>query len=185
MNNVLRRVNDVFFGLALLGLAIPFIFAYYSDMPLLKAFPYVIALFVGFIIAWKYLPLKFAGFCISFIVLLLSIEVGDAIQNDQTATYYSTSQMFQAEGISPAEIAFHPCSNRYRVAVGFYYNQLLRCSDNLNELLADPKLRVVVATQAEIDALIPQEADRNKLGRFHNLNKGFVAVIKSKNYPHR
>jgi 4-amino-4-deoxy-L-arabinose transferase-like glycosyltransferase len=180
MNHVLRRVNDVFFGLALLGLAIPFIFAYYSDIPLLRAFPYVVALFVGFIIAWKYLPLKFAGFCISFVLLLLSIEVGDAIHNDQTATYYSTSQMFRSEGISSAEIAFHPCSNRYRGSVGFYYNKLLRCSDNLNELTRDPKLRVVVTTQQQIDELIPQAADRNKLGRLYNLKKGFVALIKSK-----
>jgi 4-amino-4-deoxy-L-arabinose transferase-like glycosyltransferase len=180
MRKVLRRVNDVFFGLALLSLVIPFIFAYYSDIPLLKAFPYVVALFVGFIIAWYYLPLRFAGFCISFVVLLLSIEVGDSIHNDQTASYYSTSQMFRAEGVSAAEIAFHPCSNRYRVSVGFYYNQLLHCSDNLNGLLTDPRLRVVVTTQEAIAALIPQEADRNKLGRLYNLKKGYLAIIKSK-----
>jgi hypothetical protein len=179
MNIVLQRVNDVFFVVALLSLAIPFIFAYNSDISLFKAYPYVVALFIGFIIAWKTMPLKYACFFISFVVLLLSIEVGDAIHNDKTAPYYSISQMFRSEGISSAEIAFQPCSNGYRGSVGFYYNKLMRCSDNLNELTTDPKLRVVVTTQQEIDALIPQ-VDRNKLGRFYNLNQEFVVIIKSK-----
>jgi 4-amino-4-deoxy-L-arabinose transferase-like glycosyltransferase len=181
MSSVLRRVNDAFFGLALFSLVIPFVFAFYSDISLLKPFPYVVALFIGFIIAWKALPLKVAGFCIGFVVLLLAIEVGDAARNDQTADYYRTSQMFRAEGVSATEIAFHPCSNRYRVTVSFYYDKLMYCSDNLNEIATDPKFRVVVAAQQAIDALISKGADKTKLGRIYDLNKGYVAVIKPKN----
>lgn len=177
MQKVLRRVNAVFFGVAMLSLAVPFIFALNSNISLIKPLPYVVALLAAFIVARIYLPLKYAGFFISFIVLLLTIEVGEGVQDFKTSDYVSISQTLRAEGLSAEAVAFHPCSNRARWGVGFYYNARLGCSDNLAALATDPKVRGIVTTQQALGEL-PSQIDRKKLGRLYSFDEGRVVIIK-------
>ncbi|MGB5746668.1 MAG: glycosyltransferase family 39 protein [Desulfobacterales bacterium] len=177
MKKVLDRVNAVFFVVALLSITVPFIFAYNSTISLIKPLPYVVALFVAFITAWRYLPLKYAGFFISFIVLLLSIEIGEGIHDEKTSDYNSISQRLRAEGLSAEEIAFHPCSSRSRWGVGFYYNARLRCSDNLIELATDPKVRGIVTTQQAFEKLL-SHVDSKKLGQLYSFDEKRVVIIK-------
>ncbi len=177
LGKVLHWVNNVFFGMAMLSLPLSFIYAYYSDISLIKPLPYVAALLVAFILAWTYLPLKVTGFFISFIVLLLSIEVGDGIRDEKTDAHYGIYQTLLAMDISSAEIAFHPCSSDSRWGVGFYYNERLRCSDNLVELANDPKIRGIVTTQQAFEELLPH-IDRKKIGRSYAFDKGLIVIVR-------
>ena len=178
MEKVLYWVNNVFFGVALLSLPLPFVYAYYSNISPIKPLPCVAALLVAFILAWIYLPLKFSGFLISFIALLLSIEVGDGIQDEKTADYYSIYHTLLAKDISAEKIAFHPCSSRARWGVGFYYNERLRCSDNLVELVTDPKIRGIVTTEPPALEELPPHVDRKKIGRPYPLDKGSIVIVR-------
>ena len=177
MKKVLHRVNGVFWGVAILSLTVPFIFAFKSNISLIKPLPYVAVLLVVFLIAWIYRPLKYAGFFISFTVLLLAIEIGEGVHDEKTSDYNGISQTLHAEGVSAEAIAINPCSDRSRWGVGFYYNARLRCADDLAALATDPQVRGIVTTQQALEEL-PSHVDRKKFGRVYSFDEGRVVIIK-------
>jgi len=52
-------------------------------------------------------PLKTAGLFVSFIILLLSIEVGDSVIDDQTAEYLRLSRVLKGQGLAAEQIGFY------------------------------------------------------------------------------
>ena len=64
-------------------------------------------------------PLKTAGLFGSFIILLLSIEVGDSVIDDQTAEYLRLSRVLKGQGLAAEQIGLYRCgmNNRALTAV--------------------------------------------------------------------
>jgi hypothetical protein len=57
------------------------------------------------------------------------------------------------QGLSPEQINFHPCSwNRRRQgAVSFYFNKLIGCSQNFDELAKDPNIKGIITTREAVE----------------------------------
>ena len=102
-------------GSASFSLIIPFLFAYDAKVSLPAPIPYVISLGLVLIFVRRWMPFKAVGIFCSFIILLLSIEAGDGIINDQTADYLRLSRTLKMEELSPEEIKFYlvPCATEH------------------------------------------------------------------------
>lgn len=144
--------DRIFLGMALLGLAIPFCFAYYYNVSLLSPMPYVIGLGIALFLTRKFLPLKTAGLFLSFIMLLLSIDVADTVVDEQTSDYLKLSRALKNQGLASEEVIFYDCYTGYRArcAVSYYYNNVIECSNNLKALSKDSKIKGIVTTREAI-----------------------------------
>lgn len=144
--------DRIFLGMALLGLAIPFCFAYYYNVSLLSPMPYVIGLGIALFLTRKFLPLKTAGLFLSFIMLLLSIDVADTVVDEQTSDYLKLSRALKNQGLASEEVIFYDCYTGYRArcAVSYYYNNVIECSNNFKELSKDSKIKGIVTTREAI-----------------------------------
>jgi 4-amino-4-deoxy-L-arabinose transferase-like glycosyltransferase len=144
--------DRIFLAVAFLGLAIPFCFAYYYNVSLLSPMPYVIGLGLALFLTRKFLPLKTAGLFLSFIMLLLSIDVADTVVDEQTSAYLKLSRALKNQGLASEEVIFYDCYTGYRArcAVSYYYNKVIECSNNFKELSKDPKIRGIVTTRETI-----------------------------------
>jgi hypothetical protein len=173
--------DRIFFVIAALSLVIPFFFAYYANVSLLAPVPYVIILGLVFVFVRKWLPLKAAGLFCSFIILLLSIETGDGIINDQTSDYLRLSRALKMQGLLPEEIKFYQCSmdSRARVAVSYYYNRVIDCSDSFRELAEDPMTKGIVTMRQAIEKEIPL-AQIERSYRVISSDRRFFIIIKAK-----
>ncbi len=149
---IMHRADRFFFWIAVGSLIIPFAFAYHAKIPLLNALPYAVVLALALIIVRKWLPLKAAGVFVSFVILLLSIEVGDSISNDKTSDYLRLSRTLKAQQLTAEQIRFYTCDSESRAAwaVSFYYNRVIGCSDSFNGLVADPAVRGIVTTRQTV-----------------------------------
>ena len=144
--------DRIFLSMALLGLAIPFCFAWYYNVSLLSPMPYVIGLGIAFFLTRKFLPLKTAGLFLSFIMLLLSIDAADTVVDEQTSDYLKLSRALKNRGLASEEVIFYDCYTGYRArcAVSYYYNNVIECSNNFEELSKDSKIKGIVTTREAI-----------------------------------
>jgi hypothetical protein len=173
--------DRIFLGFACFGLMIPFLFAYYAEVSLLTPLPYVIVLGLALFLVRKWLPLKAAGIFSSFIILLLSIEIGDSVINERTSDYWRLSQDLKSLKLTPQEIKFHDCrmKNRAQTAVSFYYNRLIGCSNHFSELAKDENTIAIVATRSNVGREVPwKEIEDNY--RIIPSERDFFIILKSK-----
>ena len=179
-SRIMRYTDRIFFIAATLGLTIPFFFAYFHRVALLAPWPYVVCLGLVLLLTRKLLPVKAGGIFVSFIILFLSIEAGDAVVDKKMATFRQISQTLKEHGLSPEEVALFNCANsrREQSALSFYYNQLIDCSDGFNGLLKDPKVKAVVVERKFLhDTSWRQIQQKYRIIQFR---KGYLVIIKSK-----
>ena len=176
---IMKWGDRIFLVFAALSLFIPFFFAYHAKVSLLTPIPYVIILGLIFIVIRRWMPLKAAGIFCSFIILLLSIEAGDGIINDQTAQYLRLSRVLKKAELAPEEIKFYPCmmGNRAQSAVSYYYNRVIGCSDTFEELDKNPLTKGIVTVQEAAKREFRfEEIEKNY--RVIPSDKGFFVMIK-------
>ncbi len=151
---LMDRADRLFLWVAAASVAVPFGFAYHNKISLLTALPYAAVLALALVLVRKCLPLKAAGIFVSFVMLLLAIEVGDSIGNDQTSDYLRLSRTLKARQLAPEQIRFFTCRSESRGAwaVSFYYDRVIGCADSFDRLAADPAVRGIVTTRAAIEA---------------------------------
>jgi hypothetical protein len=177
---IMRYTDRIFLIAAALGLTIPFFFAYYLRVSLLAPWPYVVCLGIVLLLTRMLLPSKAAGIFVSFIIVFLSIEAGDAVVDREKADFRQISQTLKKHGLSSKEVALFNCANssREQSALSFYYNQLIDCSDSFAGLLKDPKVKAVVAERKFLDDTSWQEIQQKY--RIIQFSKGYLVIIKSK-----
>jgi 4-amino-4-deoxy-L-arabinose transferase-like glycosyltransferase len=170
--------DRILLGAAALSIAFPFVVAYHYKITLLPALLYAVVIAVAFLTARKFLPFKAAGLFVSFIFVLLIIDVGDTVGREKASAYYRMSLILKAENLKPAEIAYHSkCFNRAQKATGFYFNKLIRCSESWPEMFGDREIRAIVTTRQAIEEEIPPK-DINNRGRIIPCDKGYVIYLK-------
>ena len=154
-SKVMQWGDRLFLAGAVIGILVPLAFAYHFKVSFLTPIPYVIILGMALFATRKFLPLKSAGLFVCFILMLLSIEVADSIIDKKTATYRQISHTLKKEGLAPEEIAFYRCDTggRAHVAISYYYNKVINCSNDFTKIAEDPGIRGIVATQAAIEPL--------------------------------
>ena len=105
-----------------------------------------------FFLTRKFLPLKAAGLFLSFIILLLSIDVADTVVDEQTSAYLRLSRALKNQGLASEEVIFYNCYTGYRArcAVSYYYNNVIECSNSFKEISKDSKIKGIVTTQETI-----------------------------------
>jgi 4-amino-4-deoxy-L-arabinose transferase-like glycosyltransferase len=108
---IMRYTDRIFLIAAALSLTIPFFFAYYLRVSLLAPWPYVVCLGVVLLLTRMLLPSKAAGIFVSFIILFLSIEAGDAVVDREKADFRQISQTLKKHGLSSKEVALFNCAN--------------------------------------------------------------------------
>ena len=179
-DRVIRHADRLFLAAAALSLIIPFIFCYVHEISLRDPWPYVTLLGLALLSARKFLPLKVAGLFISFIILFLSIEVGETVVNKKTATYLRISQGLKSQGLSPENIRIFSCvhSSKEQSALSFYYNHLIRCSEDLSEILADPDVKAIVAENKYVEPKISLRQIKNH-GQIIPYGKKYFILLKS------
>ena len=175
--NILRWGDRIFLVIAGLSLLSLLFMAYYYCVTLSPAFLYVLILSCALLLARKFLPLKAAGLFVSFIIIMLVIDAGDTIGREKTSPYYRMHQLLLDKNLKAEQIAFHKCFNHAQSAMGFYFNQVMHCSDNLAELDRNPKFRAIVATREAVQEIIPPENAGNP-NRIISCYRGWVIFIK-------
>ena len=148
--------NDrIFLTGAIAGIFLPLAFAYYFKVSLLKPLPYILCLGLAIFLIRKFIPLKAAGLFLSFVMILVSIEVADGIIDGKAADYRALSLTLQKVGIAPEEVVFYQCyrGGRANVAIGYYYNKVIACSNDFEKLSDNPKIRGVVAIRNSVQEL--------------------------------
>jgi hypothetical protein len=150
---------------------------------LLAPWPYVIALGLGLLVTRKLLPLKAAGLFISFIILFLSFDVGDSVVDKKTATFRRISRTLKINNLSPGAIRFYNClySDKEQSAISFYYNKLIPCSDNLNEIMKDKEVKAIVVEKRFAEPEISLQQIQNHGRVIHNDEEYFI-LLKSNSY---
>ena len=178
-DKVMRYADRFFLVAAVLSLIAPFIFAFVHRVSLLAPWPYVTLLGLALLLARKFLPLKAAGLFTSFIILFLSIEVGDTVVNIKTATYLKMSQTLKMHGLSPEDIRVFSCmhSDREQSAVSFYYNHLIHCSEDLNKILKDPSVKAIVPARKFVEPKISWRQIQNH-GRIISYGEKYFILLK-------
>ena len=176
---IMRWGDRIFLVGAAAGLFLPLGFAYYHKAPMLAALPYIVVLALALIVARKLLPLKVAGLFLSFILILLSIEIADNVVDKKTAVYLQISDILKKEGLAPEEITFYRCDtgNRASHALSFYYNRLIPCSTDFKKIAGDPNIRGIVSTDEALGELKPPpQID----GQYREIPVGneFVIILK-------
>ena len=165
-------------GAAALSIAFPIVVAYHYKVTLLPALLYAVIMGAAFLAARKFLPIKAAGLFVSFIFVLLVIDVGDTVGREKASAYYRMSRILKAENLAPAEIAFHSqCFSRAQEATGFYFNKLIRCSEDWSKLAGAREIRAIVTTRQAIEEEIPRKDIENR-GRIIPCDKGYVIYLK-------
>jgi len=176
---IMRWADRIFLWGAAAGLLIPFAFAYYAKAPLLAPVPYVVCLGLALVAVRKWLPLKAAGLFVSFIMLLLSIEVADGIIDDQTADYLRLSRALKRQELAAREIKFYPCDMGSRVngAVSYYYNSVIGCSDSFRQLADDPIVKGIISERQTVDKLRSRHLT-DKSYRIVESDDDFIILLK-------
>jgi hypothetical protein len=177
LGTVLKWGDRVFLAFAALGLAFPFVIVFYYDVSLTPALLYTLSLGVVLLIGRKFLPVKSAGIFVSFIILMLTIEVGDTVAREKASAYYRMSVILKSENLEPGQIAFHKCDNRAHTVMGFYFDKLLYCSDSWADISHNPEIRAIVTTRKAIEEKIPSAKLENN-SRIIPCDKEYVVVIK-------
>jgi len=177
---VLTWADRILLGAAALSLAAPFVMAYHHKVSLLTPLMPVGILAAAFFLARKLLPpeAKPASLFISFVVLLLTIDVGDTVVRDTASAYYRMHHILKTEKLAAEEIAVFDCSTRAHEAMGFYYNRLISCTDSWNEIDSNPKIRAVVTSRKAFDDIPPGRIENR--GRIIAANPKWVIFIKRK-----
>jgi 4-amino-4-deoxy-L-arabinose transferase-like glycosyltransferase len=152
---IMRWGDRIFLVGAVLCVFLPLAFAYYFKLSFFTPIPYVILLGMALFIARKFLPLKSAGLFLSFILIILSIEVAAAIVDEKTATFRQITHTLKKEGLAPEEIAFYRCDTggRANLAISYYYNKVITCSNDFKKIAEDPDIRGIVTTEKAIKPL--------------------------------
>jgi 4-amino-4-deoxy-L-arabinose transferase-like glycosyltransferase len=179
-SKIMRHADRIFLVLAALSLAVPFIFSYVHKISLLAPLPYVSVLGLALLLARKFLPLKTAAIFISFTILFLSFDAGDSVVDKKTATFRQISQILKLNSLSPEDIRIYNClnSDKEQSAISFYYNRLIKCSDNLEELLISKKVKAIVAERKFVDREMPWEEVQNQ-GRVIPYDDQYFILLKS------
>jgi 4-amino-4-deoxy-L-arabinose transferase-like glycosyltransferase len=177
LGTVLKWGDRVFLVFAALGLAFPFAIACYYDVKLTPALLNTLSLGVALLIGRKLLPFKSAGIFVSFIILMLVIEVGDTVAREKMSAYYRMSVILKNEKLETAQIAFQKCDGRAHTVMSFYFDKLLHCSDSWTAIRHNPQIRAIVTTSKAIEEEIPS-TELEKTGRIIPCGKGYVVVIK-------
>ncbi len=152
---IMRWGDRIFLAGAVFSIFLPLVFAYYFKVSLFSAIPYVILLGLALFIARKLSPLKTAGLFLSFILILLSIEVADSVVDKKTSIYLQMSHTLKKAGLAPREVVFYRCDTggRANLAIGYYYNKVIACSNDFKKLAGDPCIRGIVTTEEAIKSL--------------------------------
>jgi len=147
--------DRIFLAGAMASIFLPLVFAYHFKGSLFRPIPYILCLGLAIFLIRKFIPLKTAGTFLSFIMILVAIEVADGIVDHQTADYRQISRTLQEKGFAAEEIAFYQCyrEGRANLAIDYYYNKVIACSDDFEKLSEDPKIRAVVTTRESIEEL--------------------------------
>jgi 4-amino-4-deoxy-L-arabinose transferase-like glycosyltransferase len=179
-SRILRHADRFFLVAAVLSLAAPFIFCYVHKVSLSAPWPYVIILIFGLLLARRSMPLRAAGLFISFIILFLSLDVSDSVVDRNTATFRRISRTLKINHLSPEAIRLYNCrhSDKEQSAVSFYYNRLIHCSDNFNELLADNKVKAVVVERKFFKPAISLQQIQ-MYGRVVTFDEEYFVLLKS------
>lgn len=169
----------IFLGGAVMSVFLPLIFAYYFKISLTSAVPYVIILGLALYMARKFLPFKTAGLFLSFIFILLSIEVADTIVDKKTAIYRQMSHALKKEGLAPDEVVFYRCDTggRAYLAISYYNNRVITCGKDFPKLAADPAIRGIVTTENAIEAL-PIGKQLESQYRVIPMEREFLIILK-------
>jgi hypothetical protein len=147
--------DRIFLAGAIASAFLPLAFAYHFEASIIRPIPYMLCLGLAIFLIRKFVPLKTAGTFLSFIMILVSIEVADGIVDNHTADYRQLSRMLQKKGLAAEEVVFYQCyrGGRANLAIGYYYNKVIACSNDFEKLSEDPQFRGVVATRESLEEL--------------------------------
>jgi 4-amino-4-deoxy-L-arabinose transferase-like glycosyltransferase len=174
---VLRWGDRILLGAAVLSLSAPLVIAHYYGVSMQAALLYTISMGAALLITRKFLTYKTAGLFVSFIILILVIDVVDTVGREKASAYFRMTQILKNENLQSEQIGFHNCSSRAREVLSFYFNQLMHCSDSWPDLRQNPKIRAIVTTNQAIEDKFPS-ADLTNNGRIIPGDKGYVMFIK-------
>ena len=174
---ILRWGDRILLGVVALSILSPLFVAYHYQVTLLPAVLYSIALGASILLIRKFLPYKTAGLFLSFILLMLVIDVDDTIGREKASVYYRMNHLLTNERLEPGQIAFHGCDNRAQEPMNFYFNRIIACSEKWSEIKSSPKIKAIITTRSAIEKEIPPENIQNQ-GRIIYLDKGWVIYIK-------
>ena len=152
---IMKWSDRIFLGGAVISVFLPLVFALHFEVSVASAIPYVVILGLALYIARRFLPYKTAGLFLSFILILLSIEVADTIVDKKTAIYRQISQALKKEGLVPGEVVFFRCDTggRAYLAISYYNNKVITCVNDFTKITGDAAIRGIVTTEGAIEAL--------------------------------
>ena len=174
---ILRWGDRILLGAVALGVLSPLFVAYHYHVTLIPAVLYSLALSASILLVRQFLPYKKAGLFVSFILLMLVIDVNDTIGREKASVYYRMNYLLTNESLEAGQIAFYRCSNRAWEPLNFYFNRILACSEKWSEINSSPKIRAIITTRNAVEKEIPLKDIQNR-GRIVYLDKGWVIYIK-------
>jgi len=140
--------------IASLSLISPFIVAGHYGLSWVDPLPLVLCLVLALILARIFLPLKLGAIFVSFVILFHVIEVNDTVLDEKRAVYLRMAKIISAQGLAPAEIAFHGKSTRTQEGVSYYLNRLMGYSNNWKKLVKDSNIKGIVTTRKKAQKII-------------------------------
>jgi len=176
---ILRWGDRILLGIVALGVLSPLFVAYHYQVTLIPAVLYSVSLSASILLVRRFLPYKKAGLFVSFILLMLVIDVNDTIGREKASVYYRMNYLLTNERLEAGQIAFYRCSSRARESMNFYFNRILACSEKWAEIDSSPKIRAIITTRNTIEKEIPPQDIQNR-GRIIYLDKGWVIYFKQK-----
>jgi len=65
------------------------------------------------------------------------------------------SHTLKKEGLAPEEVVFYRCDTggRANLAISYYYNKVITCSNDFKKIAGDPDIRGIVTTEEAIKEL--------------------------------
>jgi 4-amino-4-deoxy-L-arabinose transferase-like glycosyltransferase len=179
---IIRWGDRILLSVAALSIVSPLFVAWHYHVSLLPAVLYSLVLGVAMLLFRRFLPYKTAGLFVSFIILLLAIDVNDTVGREKASVYYQMNQILKNERLEATQIAFQGCSSRAQEALSFYFNRNIACSEKWSAIDSSPKIRAIVTTRNAIKEEIAREDIQNR-GRIIYLDKGWVIYIKNFDQP--
>jgi 4-amino-4-deoxy-L-arabinose transferase-like glycosyltransferase len=177
LGTIIKWADRGFLAIAALSLVFPIVVTFYYEVAIIPAIAYTMPLGIVLLIGRKFLPLKTAGLFVSFVILMLAIEVGDTVAREKASAYYRMSLILKSENLESRQIAFHKCYSRAHAVLGFYFDKVMHCSDNWTDIGSAAQIRAIVTTKTAIEKEIPS-AEIATDSRIIPCDKGYVIVIK-------
>ncbi len=174
---ILRGADRLLLAAVCLGALSPPAVAWYYGVSPGPAVLYSVVMAAALAAARRFLPYKTAGLFVSFIFLLLLIDVGDTVVREKASAYYRMHRILQTQQVAPDKVVFYRCYSRAQSAMEFYFNRRLACSDDWQSIATNARIRAIVTTRSIAEAKIPP-ADLENPRRAFPCSDKWIVILK-------